>query len=358
MSAPRRGGVDDPKTWDSINLKGTIVVNATTLDPGPSIRTRIGKVLKNWGKKIPAAAKKVGRWFKKVAKWAFELKATQWVFDKAGFVGRKAWKLAKGPIGWAVGGIAALVLAPKVVAVLLIALGVSVLALLILLILAYRSMRKDFTKEEWETYKDADYQSFDMKTEVIDGIKIVKTTWVTKDGTTKTVTKTVDRDGKVVVTSSTVKPDGEVKFKTRHQDEFLKDEKVQGNGSKAKLRLTMEDKAVTADETVAVRFHYLEDQLEVARKSSDVDLASEAFARMNLIEVRTDYDSQHKIPKDAKPQVIHGDFRKWCEEQYAHPFGQDQAGWNWGLMNEAAFDESRRFKVIVEMQEALEKTSS
>ena len=238
-------------------------MSTTTIEPGPSIRTRIGQVLKNWGKKVPAAAKKVGRWFKKVAKWAFELKATQWVFDKAGIVGRKAWKIAKGPIGWAVGGIAALVLAPKVVAVVLIVLGIAVVALSILAWVLYRKVRKGYSDEEWAEYMKGDFESFDAKTETVDGITIAKTTIVYKDGTIKTVTKTTDKDGKVETTSSTVKPDGEVKFKTRHQDEFLKDEKVQGNGTKAKtegngtkaeLRLTMEAKTVTSDETVAVRY--------------------------------------------------------------------------------------------------------
>jgi hypothetical protein len=91
----------------------------TTVQPVPreSTLARVRYHLSTWGQKIKAAAKKVGGWFKRTAKALWNSKAVQWVVAKANVAKDWLWGVAKGPVGWVAAPVAAIVFAPKFVAI-------------------------------------------------------------------------------------------------------------------------------------------------------------------------------------------------------------------------------------------------
>lgn len=316
---------------------------------GPGVRTRVGEVLRNWGKKIPAIAKKAGNWFmrglkksaafvKRVGKWALEAKATQWVLDKTRPAWNKAWPIIKGPILWLAAPIIALIAMPKLVAALLIILGVLVVLLAFALWRTYKSSNvvkgKVYTDQEWDALGDPEMLTYSS------------TTRTKKDGTVETevweMKSVKDAKGnlKIYFRNHDKVVTGEPKVRTR----FGKDLKAEGFDSTLDTSGLSLNGDPTPGETVSLRYKFLDEQLAKAGEDKDEALMCEAMARMNLIEVRKGM-VETKVKADARAQVIHGEFRKWATATYP------QITWDWGLMYRAAVSESTRLTELDKMQE-------
>jgi len=325
---------------------------------GPSIRTRLGEVLKNWGKKVPVIAKKAGNWFKagfkkgfgiakKVGKWALEAKITQWVLAKAKPVWNKAWPVIKGPVLWLAAPVVVVLAMPKVMLVLL---GCFFVGLMFALWRASRERKQNtkvYTDAEWDAIKDVighakrSYTSVRLGKSVTE-YREAKIT-MTKKGRLQFHWRAIPDVVKVTPSSRARKEsETEEQYQARVA-EVLKGEAGDTNG------LTLNGEP-TPGETISLRYQFLDEQTKVAGENEDIDLLSEAMGRINMIEVRTGM-TQSKVKADAKPQVIHADLRKWCTATFP---GHD---WNWKLMYDAAVSESTRLKELTKMQEELATAS-
>jgi hypothetical protein len=335
------------------------VSTVTATPAGPSIRTRVGEVLKNWGKKVPPIVKKAGNWFttalkksggflKKAGKWALEAKATQWVMDKAKPAWNKAWPIIKGPILWVATPVLVVLALPKVV---LICLGALLVGLIFAMWRISRSRKKNaktYTDAEWDAITDVIGHSKTAYTSTVNGQSKTEFGEMKITGNAKGRIKVYWRAVPDVVTTTPTS-----RFRTTHHTESEDQLQERLNtalgeaGNVNGLTLTGEP---TAGETIALRYRFLDQQAKLAGQNMDTDLLSEVMGRMNLIEVRTGM-TQGKIKADAKAQLIHGDLRQWLTETFP------KTDWKWDLMYKAAVNESTRLKKLAEMQEELAPAS-
>ena len=110
--------------------------------------TRVGSRLNNWGQKITTVAKKAGGYVVRAAKWVAGTKAVQWTVSKSKFILGRAWHYAKGPIGWVAAPIAAVIFAPKAVAVMLVLVMIALAVIGFIAWKSYKHLRTISTEEE------------------------------------------------------------------------------------------------------------------------------------------------------------------------------------------------------------------
>lgn len=94
----------------------TVVVNENREQV--SFWNRFTGMIKSAGNKVVSVAKGFAGWIADRAKDLWNSKAVQWVASKAKWAAGKAWGVAKGPVGWIGGGLAAVIFAPKAVAIM------------------------------------------------------------------------------------------------------------------------------------------------------------------------------------------------------------------------------------------------
>lgn len=270
------------------------MATATATVASGSVWTRLGAKFSTWGSAIAHGIKKMAA--KPVsliasgAKWLWNTTAVSWTVAKVKWAAVGVGGLLKGPLGWIVGTIAALIFAPKAVAIMLVIvllLGVVTVGLLIWLI---RAMKKDPAfRGVWSEVAE------------------------------ETVTKTTVSDGdvKVDVTVNTPKEDivdavlvEEAATKAAHEviDEVLEEQGVAETspaGSKTKpgygdLVTVIENEVLDPDETLVDRYNHLDERFSQANGMGDSQLISELMGRMHLIEVRMQSTGRAtKLKQDA-----------------------------------------------------------
>jgi len=135
-----------------------------------SLWTRVGQYLSTWGRKIKAGTTKVLGFIARGAKRLYNTKAAQWVVSKTKYVAGWAWHYAKGPVGWIAAPIAAVIFAPKAVAVMLVLVLLAVAGLGFIGYKAYQHLKTITTAEELremqEEFVDAIREPSEPATEI------------------------------------------------------------------------------------------------------------------------------------------------------------------------------------------------
>jgi hypothetical protein len=230
------------------------MATATAMPNTQTFWARLGERLSNWGGKIKGFAFRVGSYITRAARWLYHTKAAQWVVTKASFVAGKVWHVAKGPVGWIAAPIAAIIFAPKAVAVMLF------LVLVLIAVLAYLVYR--LTRE----MKNASPEDFE---EIKEGVADIGE--AIRDGFADIQMESAD--GVIVV-----------------------------------------DDMIDPDETLDDRYDTLDKGLGMAIATADGDLMSEYTGRSYLVLVRRGADS--KLKKDASVSAIHRACRKKAEGEH------------------------------------------
>lgn len=123
------------------------MATVTVLEPSETFWARVGQRLRSWGQKIKNVAVRFGNWIKRGAQWLWNTKAIQWVVDKTKLVATKTWSVLRGPVGWVLAPIAAIIFAPKAVAVMLLLVGLAI-GLLVFMTWRLTKLVKERTGEE------------------------------------------------------------------------------------------------------------------------------------------------------------------------------------------------------------------
>jgi hypothetical protein len=129
----------------------------TTVVPVPrvSIWTRMKLRMSSWGRALKTGAGRVGNWFTRGAKWLYNTKAVQWIVASSKSVGRWTVNMLKGPVGWVAAPVAAVIFAPKAVAVMLLLTMVTTGVLAFSVYKLYRHLREVSPEEVREFIAEA-----------------------------------------------------------------------------------------------------------------------------------------------------------------------------------------------------------
>jgi len=154
VALQRSQGREEITSIERNETVSTVTIEADTVSVEPALMpvrkqgfwARIGQGLKNWGRKLKSAVKKVGGFFARAfravkdkivaaAKWVWRTPPVQWVVTKVTTVAKWVWHT---PVGkWAAAGVGAFFFAPNVIGIVAVA---GIAALVIAPILLWRSM--------------------------------------------------------------------------------------------------------------------------------------------------------------------------------------------------------------------------
>lgn len=126
----------------------TATVGDTYVAVETNFWSRMAARLKGVGSKIKGLFFKATSYIKRAGLWAWNTTAIQWVVAKTRWLWSRLWYYAKGPVGWVTAGIAAIIFAPKAVAIMLV---IALILLLVILFVIYR-LYKAVQEEEKSTW--------------------------------------------------------------------------------------------------------------------------------------------------------------------------------------------------------------